>query len=610
MQNYLPKWWHWLIGILLVLISFKYIHGISNHEYWSLPRPTIYYGLLTPFILAFCDSSIVKVENKFHLPALLLSIVFAQFVSIGERYYTFHEWNLCFDSKIGIILWLLQSLCYGFVFYKIIIAIFFLLDNKGEYVEKKLNIKYIFWVFIAIRILFFVAFYPCIFDFDAAFSLQTFLDSNSAKCDHHPFFVQTLQTLFFTIGKLIGHRSVGMAILSLLSIAFGSLVLTYGSTLINNSPITLTKKKVIIGLYIFAPIFPYLSLFITKDGFFSYAFLLYIFTLYELYISNTTCLSKGRFVFIHALSIILVCLTRHQGIYLVIIEVFTLLFCYRYQWRKIIRISFVPIVLVLFYSIWLLPALDIEPGGKQEMYGTFFQQTAYCLKQYPNDVSLEEKENINRVLSLDSITLKYIDSKTDPVKKTYRFNPTYGSKFRHIDREYEFEAICKYMKSWFYMGLRHPLTYIKASSTIFLGFFYNDELPLISPYTRWASNTKFNSNDINFWHEERLSEYYWNHEFGWVLIPIVNIIIGIPYYNWIAMVLLSIIFYKKKKEKIVTAMPIFLSLCLLFICPIVDGRYIYPIVVSIPTLFILSLNTNNSINKLDSSVYLNSKSVI
>lgn len=587
--NYMPKWWHWLLGVLVILVSFKYIHGISNHEFWRLPRPTVYYGVLVPFVLAFCDRKIESNNQSFRIPALLLAIVFAQFVSIGEEYYTFHDWNLCFDSSTSVILWLLQSCCYAFVFYKMILAAYHCIDHVEEHRNSEnLNLKKWFYVIIATRLCFFAAFYPCIFDFDAALSLRTFLDPDCPICDHHPVFVQAVQAFFFNFGDMIGHRSVGMAILSLIYIFSSTLVLIYGGKLVNISKISLFWKRLIMVLYTLWPLFPFLSLFVTKDGFFSYAFLLYIFSLYEMYLTKANCLKSKRFVFLHILSILLVCLTRHQGIYLVILETVTLLLCYRAFWQRILVTSAVPVTLFFVFNNVLLPRLDVEPGGKQEMYGLFFQQTAYCLKMHPEDVTEQEINQINQVLDSKVLAEKYSDLKTDPVKRGYKFNPTFLYQYRHIERIGESEAMREYMKAWFSMGLRHPLTYLQASATIFLGFFYNDELPLISPYTRWATNRKATRPEFCFWHIDKVAEFYIVREFNWVLIPVINILLGIPYFNWLAILFLSILAYRRNWKRFFTFFPILLSVGVLFICPIVDGRYVYPIVACLP-LMLMSL---------------------
>ena len=84
------------------------------------------------------------------------------------------------------------------------------------------------------------------------------------------------------------------------------------------------------------------------------------------------------------------------------------------------------------------------------MLGILFQQTARYVKQYPEEVTPEEKEAIDGVIDYEKLAEKYNPQLTDPVKYTFRQDCTS-------------QELAAYLNAWFGMLLRHPGTYISRS---------------------------------------------------------------------------------------------------------------------------------------------------
>ena len=256
--------------------------------------------------------------------------------------------------------------------------------------------------------------------------------------------------------------------------------------------------------------------------------------------------------------------------------------------------------LVSAYNNVLLPFINVEPAGKQEVYGSLFQQTAYYLKQHPDEVTTSELSAINKVLNSDTIVAKYEFDKTDPVKNGYKYNPWYRlyygapSIFRHIDHSHEAEDLKAYRSSWLAMGLRHPLTYLEASLAVSAGFFYNFNRLLLETEPKWAENGAATTPEYRFVHFNRMARVYNNRIYSLFKYPIINWIIAIPYYNWAALFLLGLLIYRKDVKGLIVFLPILLSLGILLICPMIYGRYSYPIVMGLPLLVFYTLNSKNS----------------
>ena len=596
-----PSLWHCLCGLAVILVSFSpVLTGLLGIRA-LLPKYTIFYGVTIPFLLAFFEKYSLNASFSLKVFSAIIAFIFSQFVTIEGSFYHMHSWALCFNSWTTIVTWCLRSFVYGFVFYKISLGIACIIENTYATSAKEYQLNYSKWLILIVcaRLFALFLFYPLVFGFDSAVGLRTFMDHDCATTNHHPYFVQLIHALFFSIGKVIGHISVGFFVLGLLSILFSSAIILYGIRLMQYAKLSSSLLIAFVITYALFPLYPYLSINPTKDGLFAYTFLLYLFTLFELYITKTRCLNEKRYLFLHGVSILLLCLTRHQGIYIVLVECALLLFCFKSNWKGIILMSVPSLCLVTAFNKVLLPFLNVEPAGKQEVYGTFFQQTAFYLQQHPDDVTTSELLAINRVLNSDTIVAKYEFDRTDPVKNGYKYNPWYRlyngtpSIFRHIDHSHEAEDLKAYRSAWFSMGLRHPLTYIEASLAVSAGFFYNFNRLLLETEPKWAENGAATTPEYRFVHFNKAARIYNNRIYSWFKYPVLNWIIAIPYYNWAAIFLLGILFYRKDFKGLIIFLPILLSLGILLICPMIYGRYSYPIVMGLPLLFIYTLYSKN-----------------
>ena len=108
----------------------------------------------------------------------------------------------------------------------------------------------------------------------------------------------------------------------------------------------------------------------------------------------------------------------------------------------------------------LLPALKISPGSDREWMGFFYQQTARYVRDYPDEVTVQEWEAIDGVLEYDKLAEAYNPITSDPVKfDAYRSEQTWKERKA-------------YFKAWFQQFLKHPGVYVEASINGCYGFFY------------------------------------------------------------------------------------------------------------------------------------------
>ena len=593
-------------GLFVILASFSnyFVGQLTLGE--SMPRNVILYGLLTPFALAFFKSQAQSSSSSLNVLALVIACLFSLFVTLGRSFFNYQDWSLCFGNWQSILIWAIQTFCYTYVFYKIVLGILSILQNQTiNQSNYKINLLKWFIIIVSVKFVYFATLYPCVFDIDAAIGLHTFLNPNSAICNHHPFFVQSLHGFLFEFGHYLKHTSWGFALFSIIMILISSGILIYGLVLIEQSKIGKTGTIIAALIFAFFPLYPYLNLFITKDGLFAYSFLMYVFTIYELYLTKGDCLLKIRFITLHIISVLLLCITRHQGIYLVIFEFVLLLFSYKSHWKRISAITLPTLILFFIYSNFLLPSLNVEAGGKQEIYSTLFHQTAHYLHKFPKDVTASERNAIFTILDKEKLSQNYRYNLTDGSKDCYKYNPMVIASlndpivFRHIDHSKEAQELQAYRSAWASMLFRHPLSYLQATMGVFIGFFYNNNEPLVKLEPHWTIASFAITPEYIFWHNDRFEKAYYRHAFQWTKLPIINWIFAIPYYLWMTIIALSLLLYRKDLRGISIFLPLFLSLGLLLICPFSSGRYAFPIVVALPLLIIYLLSSNNKVTCLE-----------
>ena len=105
---------------------------------------------------------------------------------------------------------------------------------------------------------------------------------------------------------------------------------------------------------------------------------------------------------------LLLVLTKKTGIYIVIPTMVVYAVVYRRVWWR----SLVPAALsvALMWGVMpnvVFPALDVVPGGRQEMLGTLFQQTARYVALHGVEMSASERRAIDDVLVVDTLNECY-----------------------------------------------------------------------------------------------------------------------------------------------------------------------------------------------------------
>ncbi|MCL2135970.1 MAG: DUF6020 family protein [Coriobacteriia bacterium] len=218
------------------------------------------------------------------------------------------------------------------------------------------------------------------------------------------------------------------------------------------------KKLAWFGLVFFAvcPIWPIYAATMIKDTMFLIAFVAFCLRLVGLVTAKEALSPKSCLTFV--IVTLLVCWTRHNGIYVVVPSLLLAVFTVQKTMRKQSLFLFAAVVVVfLAWSSVVLPILGVEPSPANEMMSIPYQQTARYVIRYADEITDEEKRIIDTSINYDLIPELYNPELSDPIKWSNSF---YGGPSK------------EYLILWCKMFFRHPFTYISASFHNTYGYYY------------------------------------------------------------------------------------------------------------------------------------------
>lgn len=586
------------LSVLMVLTPYL----ISYHS--GVSMPTMYklrimvYGVLLPLLFTYCKSIHISFTDRIRRLSAILAFTYSQFITIGTSIYLAHDFSLISSDVIYVSLWLVRTIVYCYVFYTILKYIIYYISHVDISIrDTNINLRRIFFVTLGVRLICFVLFFPCLFDFDGALGLRTMLQPDEVITNHHPYLVQLTHAAFYRLGEVLGNPSFGMGILTLIFIFVSSAIVVYTVQVLQLLCGNTRATKIAGYTLALFPLFPLLSIYTTKDGFFAYSFLLYTATLIKLYTTSGACARSPKYLLLHSIAVLLMCFTRHQGLYIVLLESIYLLILYRRYFLKLLGSILCSLIIVVGFTKFYLPSIDVEQTNKKESYNMLFQQTARYLILHPNDVTDKERNAISGIFNPDDIVKAYKYNITDDVKSYYKYSEGDKTKndglihFRHVNHNGENEALSEYRKAWLSMFAKHPCCYFEATTAVIGGFFYNMGLTIIGFDTTW-SNSEATTSEFAFSQFTSMSNIC-SRLIGYLSnIPILDLFFGISYYNWLALLLIGILLWRLDFKALAMFLPVVLSICMLILCPVATGRYEYPIIIILPLFLTILLNNN------------------
>lgn len=518
----------------------------------------------------------------------ILSFILAVTYLLCQSYYRFNGLDLLTASKLQLVYSIILIIGFTILIYNTIRYVAYILVSKNlcndDYESySKDDFKALWKKLIIAMIICWIPWllcdYPGTFNSDATYTLQQFFGYEPLAAISPPFSTLIIGTLVF-IGKTLINANFGV----FLYLVFHTLVSAVIYSYVLVKLLSMGCSKVVIRIsacyFCFVPLWGVYMEWFEKDPL--YSAILVLFTVYLLdVLKNKECTRNDAIKLI--LTGLAVTLLRHNGYYTIIPTLVVFCFYLKKNSRKfIIATTLVVFIVFKLLSNVLYPAIGFKPVSSQAYMVVPFQMTARYVYSNGDLVTEEEKEAISGVLDYDRIAESY--------------NPIIADDVHRLYTE-DISAVPAYLKQFVKMGLKHPNIYFSA--------FINNNFGYLAPVCAHIGIY------LNYGESE------WEHEFGIDHIfnempvrmfdcikegsdhwPILQYFSMGGTYTWILLILLTILFSKKKYSAMLLFIPAFFTFAFCIVSPCAtELRYMLPNAAALPLLVgwtIYSLNTDIS----------------
>ncbi len=507
-----------------------------------------------------------------------------------------------------------KIISYAIVVYYIVKIAKYLIENYLANTEEntadcKFNIKrwlaFSLIVFICWLPYFFI-FYPGTSNIDTCVQILQYMgqptyildmtpniDETVFITNHHPYILTVIFGRFAKLGMELGDINKGIAIYTLCQMICMALTLAGAVEYLAVCKVSIKRRLIMLGIIALFPIFGLYSVCMVKDTLFG------MFALIMTMLMNEVARTKGRafksvlFNVLMLFSAIGMLFTKSYGYYmLLIVIILYIVFYYRYIPQIAITIALPAWFYKAIFLAIILPSLNVAPVGMQEALSLPFQQTARYVVEYNDEVTKEEKEVLNRIIPYKKWALKYDPNLADQVKSRYNQDATE-------------EDLAAYKEVWKQMYKKHKDAYIQATINNTYQYYYVDK---ISSMNYYDFNDYIQTRDKDgSWEPYYISNMEETKDIRYIVnqivliieeIPIVNIFCSIGLLPWLLLFLVIFHVFNKSYAYIIGQLIPILTFGVCLVSPDNGNiRYIIPIVLTWPFLYLIAFSTNKCDNK-------------
>lgn len=463
---------------------------------------------------------------------------------------------------------------------------------------------YLFLIFAA-WMPYFLAYYPGICAYDAVTQIGQI--ESGEYVEHHPL-AHTLwiRACLWLGQRLSGSANGGAALYTLLQMLFLAAAMSYGILLLKRYGIRPVWQIIFLLFSMFYPFHGYLSVSMTKDIIFTAFFLFQVLSLFCILKrgGNDFLIKKTDILFF--ISTVGMILFRNNGQYALLVMLVFLAAAFIFGGkgrRKLPARIFLECLAALAAGNMLLWALSASvnavQGDKREMLSMPIQQLARCMLYhggagvYPEDdnTMAQEDKDLIRELFMEDGYLGYSPHISDPVKSR-----TLTSVIRYQPKRFAAS----------YLGLlaKYPGDFVNAALEVNAGYLYIDDESHSTIYQKMYPGMEGKGYVQTQWWEsvvEKTGIYKdskwpglckrlekWADENAYLKNPLLKYFFVPGIWLWWCLILLCTLLVRREYRSCLPLMLVLGYFVTLLLGPVVQLRYIYPVMVSIPCLTLLT----------------------
>lgn len=529
-----------------------------------------------------------NIVNKNNILKLYIAFVFAS-LNVFPVYRDIPTMSLFWMWIASFVIWFViisLVITFGGKFIDYIKAKFVKLDNLLEKHLSGIKLFFAIWIVIVIAwILPYLSLFPGTFGYDAPLQLLQWQGAMEMT-DHHPVTHTFLLGVIYSLGvKIFGTANAGIALYTAIQGVLVASSISYCLYALRRQGAGAIYILLTLIWIVFNPFLQALTFNCTKDIVFGAFWVFFIAAFYNYLKSDNQSVAV---VLVLGLSGILMCLLRHQGVYILFILLLFVVFApKKINIRKLKTALIIICILVVAegFNIICHNVLDYESGDSREMLSVPMQQMAYVCKQkiegQPIDVTDEQLNQVESFIPKSGI-MAYKENTADDVKSTF-------------DTDSFKDNIGDNLKVYLQLGWQNKGSYVYAFKNLINGYLNDDKRSYAGLMYLYTFESEY---DMDIHRDSLVPSYYDTLVANTVNLRYRNIPLMSLIYNsclsiWLLVVLVGLSVYRKDYKLWLVVIPLLLYLVSLFLGPVALIRYMYPLILLTPLLVFLIMKGEN-----------------
>lgn len=407
----------------------------------------------------------------------------------------------------------------------------------------------------------------------------------SELSNHHPIAHTFLIGIFIHIGLWFDSLTLGIALYSLAQMAIVSLTLGYAVRFISNLGAPKPLKIATLLFFALNPVIAIYALTPWKDVLFGCFLLLLSLVLFSIIRDQKNFLTNRKRILALFACLVLTCLFRNNGVFIVALVGVVLLFALRQYWKVISAVLLSTGVIVAIVQGPIFAALNVVQPPFLESVGVPLQQIGYVAKY--GTLTEGQREKLSQIIEPEALAEAFNPSTPDDIKNAIGYSP------------FVEENKGEFIKLWLDIMLtnKNIIGYIKSYALVTAPYWqvgyanwccnYNNAQPVEYPEHRDTGHRDFDL--FSEWLGLSIRE-----DFGVAIEKVRNSmavgwLFDIGANSWLMLATIVVLLYKRQYKYLLVVMPTFgLWATLMIASPLaVSFRYIFAIHLSVPIFLLL-----------------------
>lgn len=530
-----------------------------------------------------------KIINKNNILKLYIAFIFAS-LNILPFYRDISSLSLFGLWIASFIVWFILASCvmaFGGKLVEYVKDRFKKLDSVLDKHLSGIKIFFVIWgILVLAWILPYLSLFPGTFGYDAPLQLLQW-QGTMEMTDHHPVTHTFLLGVIYNFGvKVFGTANAGIALFTGIQGLLVTSAISYSLYILRKQGASAIYILLSLIWVVFNPFLQALTFNCTKDIMFGAFFVYFIMTFYNYVKSDTKNIAT---IIIVVLSGILMCLLRHQGVYILFVLLIFVVFAPKRINIKKLKTAIIIICIFVVaegFSIICHNVLNYESGDSREMLSVPIQQMAYVCKQkiegQPIDVTEEQLEQVESFIPEAGI-MSYKENTADDVKSTFDTN-----SFK--------DNIADNLKTYLQLGWQNKGSYIYAFKNLINGYINDDKRSYAGLMYLYTFKSEY---DMDIHRDSIVPSYYDSLvantvDLRYRNIPLMSVIYNSCISIWLLVILIGLSVYRRDYKLWLVVIPLLLYLMTLFLGPVALVRYMYPLILLTPLLIYLIVGGEKS----------------